>query len=54
MPRILHYIACWVHWADGIPKIVFEFVEIQFAETNHELNKGRIIILDHEFQTQIL
>ena len=37
--RILNAIACWAHRVYCIPKIMLEFVEIQFAETNPELGK---------------
>ena len=50
--RFLNAIACWAHRVYGIPKIMLEFVEIQFAETNPELSK--IVLLDCEIQRQIL
>ena len=41
MFRILDAIDCGVHWINSIVEIVFEFVKIQFTETNPKLGKIR-------------
>ena len=39
--RILSAIVGRAHWVDSISEIVFEFVKIQFTETNPKLGKIR-------------
>ena len=36
---LLDTIVCRAHWVYSIPKIMIEFVKIQFAKTNPELSE---------------
>ena len=43
-----------MHIGFSIPKILLQFVEVQFTKTNPKLCKIRIILLGHEHQRLIL